>query len=360
MSVWSSYPPDYRAREVNAIVAAARAGDCVSVVGLSGAGKSNLLGFVAHTLSAPRHVFVLVDGNRLPEPSPAALLAEISRALGASPAPDAASAPDAVPSAERLEASLAKRLSPAESSVTLLLDRFDVLADSLPLAGRLRALRDAHKYQLTYVTATRRPLPSATELAELFYAHTLWLGVLSESDARWTVQRFAERARLTWDKAVAGRLIAASGGYPSFLRAACEAHADGAGLEVESLAAHPAVQRRLDEFFADRPDEDELRRSGLEGVPLLKARLQPVAAQAASLTAKEARLLSYFQAHPGAVCEKDELIRAVWPEDKVFERGVRDDSLAQLVRRLREKVEADPASPKHIQTAAGRGYVYRA
>lgn len=354
MSVWSSYPPDYRAREVSAIVAAARAGDCLSVVGLSGAGKSNLLGFVAHTQSAPRHAFVLVDGNRVPEPSPAAFMQEISRALGASPPPDMAVAP------ERLEALLAKRLSAAESSVTLLLDRFDILADSLPLAGSLRALRDAHKYQLTFVTATRRPLPPATELAELFYAHTLWLGVLSESDARWNVQRFAERARLTWDKAVTGRLIAASGGYPALLRAACEAHADGAGLEVESLDAHPAVQRRLDEFFADRPDEDELRRSGLEGVPLLKARLQPVAAQAASLTAKEARLLSYFQAHPGAVCEKDELIRAVWPEDKVFERGVRDDSLAQLVRRLREKIEADPASPRHIQTAAGRGYIYKA
>jgi DNA-binding winged helix-turn-helix (wHTH) protein len=56
------------------------------------------------------------------------------------------------------------------------------------------------------------------------------------------------------------------------------------------------------------------------------------------------------------VCDKDDLIRAVWPEDRIFERGVRDDSLAQLVRRLREKVETNPSAPRRIQTVAGRGY----
>ena len=59
---------------------------------------------------------------------------------------------------------------------------------------------------------------------------------------------------------------------------------------------------------------------------------------------------------PGQVCEKDDIIRAVWPEDKFIERGIRDDSLAQLVRRLREKIEPDVASPKHVVTVAGRGY----
>jgi DNA-binding winged helix-turn-helix (wHTH) protein len=46
----------------------------------------------------------------------------------------------------------------------------------------------------------------------------------------------------------------------------------------------------------------------------------------------------------------------VWPEDRVFERGVRDDSLAQLVRRLREKIEPDPSAPRFILTVPGRGY----
>ena len=69
MSVWDSYPADYRAREVQFIINAVQAGECVSVVGLSGAGKSNLVGFLANrsSLTSPRST--LIDCNRLPEPS---------------------------------------------------------------------------------------------------------------------------------------------------------------------------------------------------------------------------------------------------------------------------------------------------
>jgi DNA-binding winged helix-turn-helix (wHTH) protein len=93
----------------------------------------------------------------------------------------------------------------------------------------------------------------------------------------------------------------------------------------------------------------------LEGIGLLM-RDRPLRIETGGLTAKENLLLAYLSARPGEVCEKDEVIRGVWPEDQVFERGVRDDSLAQLVRRLREKVEPDPARPRHIHTVPGRGY----
>jgi DNA-binding winged helix-turn-helix (wHTH) protein len=67
-------------------------------------------------------------------------------------------------------------------------------------------------------------------------------------------------------------------------------------------------------------------------------------------------LLKYLQAHPNQVCEKDELMRAVWPEVKVYDEGLQDDSLAQLVRRLRRKIEPDPSNPVHIFNVTGRGY----
>jgi energy-coupling factor transporter ATP-binding protein EcfA2 len=350
-SIWNAYPPDYRGQEVRAILAATRAGECVSVIGLSGAGKSNLLGFLAHTQSTPQRPLALIDVNRLPAPTPEALFSQIGRALSPAPLPESRLSLDA------LSALIDGRLAKPDSSLTLLLDRFDALTGSADLAGNLRALRDAHKYQLTFVTATRRPLPPHSEMAELFYAHSIWLGVLPESDARWNVQRYAERLGLKWGKDVESQLITASLGYPSFLRAVCEAHAEGAAADVASLSAHPAVQKRVEEFLADQPTEEELRRIGLADAPVLKA--GPVsAAPTAGLTAKESRLLNYFQAHPHVICEKDDLIRAVWPEDKVFERGVRDDSLAQLVRRLREKIEPDAGHPRHIHTAAGRGYRY--
>ncbi|MBI4631516.1 MAG: hypothetical protein HY740_07365, partial [Chloroflexi bacterium] len=65
MSLWDDYPRDYRQREVKMILNAAHAGESVSLIGLSGAGKSNLMGYIAHTQGMPTHPLVLVDFNRL-------------------------------------------------------------------------------------------------------------------------------------------------------------------------------------------------------------------------------------------------------------------------------------------------------
>jgi hypothetical protein len=154
-------------------------------------------------------------------------------------------------------------------------------------------------------------------------------------------------------------LVELSRGYPSLLRAACEAYAAGVELEVAALRSHPAVARRVAEFWADDPSPEMLRLCRLEGNPLLGP--PPVGPSkpifdTSTLTAKENLLLEYLIAHAGEVCEKDEIIRAVWPEDVIFEQGIRDESLAQLVRRLRVKIEPDPAEPHYIHTTPGRGY----
>jgi hypothetical protein len=353
MSVWDEYPQDYRAAEVRAITSAAQAGECVSVAGLSGSGKSNLLGYVANRVALPGMRFVLVDCNRLTEHTPDAFFRFIRHALGgAELASDELGALDVL--IERREFEWA-------SAICLLLDRFDAVAEQSPAAlfNNLRSLRDAHKYKLTYVAATRRPLRAHTELSELFYARALWLGTLSPSDARWTVQRYAARKKLVWDAATIDALIVHTRGYPSFLRAACEAYADGAALTANGLATNQAVQARLEEFLSDRPTTEELRQSGVDNLPLLNA-ARPDELDTSRLTAKENLLLTYLRDHPDAVCDKDDLIRAVWPEDVILERGLRDDSLAQLVRRLREKIEPDASNPRHIYTVPGRGYRFTA
>lgn len=362
----NAYPADYRAREITALRSAAEAGECAAVLGLSGAGKSNVLRCLAGVPAA--HPFVLVDANRLPTPSASALLNLMLRALGDEPggAPEPFTALDALIE-RRLRA--AKGSGPAR--LTLMIDRFDALAGDRAVCGQLRALRDAHKYRLTYVIAARRPLDAHNELAELFFAHTLWLGPLSDSDAQWTVARYTARRGLKWEAQTVRALLELTRGYPALLRAACEAVAAEASPSVTALAAHPAVKARLDEFWADQPTDEELRLCGLADLPLLLAgrppaksgrvfdTVRPPAAPGfdmARLTAKENQLMEYFLAHPGEVCAKDDLIRAVWPEDRVFAQGVRDDSLAQLVRRLREKIEPDPGRPRHILTLPGRGY----
>lgn len=353
MSTWDSYPADYRKNETARILAALKAGECVAVIGLSGAGKSNLIGFLAHRCSDDSHELVLVDGNRAQPRSAGGLFRLARQALG-----EADTTGDEF---STLETAVYRRMQTSSRPLSLLLDRYDALPEEERqfAASPLRALRDANKYQLTYVLATRRPIQQDNELAELFYANTIWLGPLSQPDAFWSARQYAARRGAAWDEPTLSRLYELSWGYPALLRACCEAYAEGTALELEALHSHPIVQRRVAEFWADQPGAGDLRQSGISGQPLLGAVPAAVQASSPDLTASEHRLLAFFQAHPGEVCAKDDLIRAVWPEDRVTD-GMRDDSLAQLVRRLRQKVEADPANPQHILTAPGRGYRYLA
>jgi hypothetical protein len=343
---WQAYPADYRDKDVKRLLRAIDAGDSAAVIGLSGAGKSNFAGFVAHRVTSDKTGIILIDCNRLAQPTLAALTTQIRASL----APDAATLDQAIAAGLRTSGKLC-----------LLLDRFDALPVHAPISdeGRaimnnLRALRDQFKGQLTLAPCTRRPLPKESELAELFFANTLWLGPLSESDARWNVARYMSQRELTWEAPLVDAIVAQSGGYPSLLRAMCEAAADGCA--PDALAAHEAVARRVEEFWADAPSADDLRRSGLSEHPILAKRPAVDGFDTSGLTAKEHLLLQYFQAHPDIVCEKDDLIRAVWSEDKAFVKGIRDDSLAQLVRRLREKIEPDASNPRHILAVPGRGY----
>jgi hypothetical protein len=358
MSIWNDYPATYREHIVKQVFRATRAGDSVSLVGLSGAGKSNVAGFIAHCAQraggpADQH-YLLIDCNRLPDRAPASLFKAMCHVMGNTHATHSQDAFQA------LEVALRERM-PAMKRVTFVLDRFDVFSEAdAALFNLLRALRDAHKYELTYVTTTRRPLNPHTELAELFYANTIWLGALNESDARWNVARYARRFGIEWDEATTALLLDVSGRYPSLLKACAEALAAGCDADAIALESHSAVKRRIEEFWADGPRDADLEASGLAGnVLLMRGRPQPaISADQLNLTAKEHLLLAYLQSRAGEICEKDEIIRAVWPEDKVIERGIRDDSLAQLVRRLREKIEADAGKPKHILVVPGRGYRY--
>ena len=75
--------------------------------------------------------------------------------------------------------------------------------------------------------------------------------------------------------------------------------------------------------------------------------------QAVALSPKEFALLSFMYERRGQVCSKDEIGEAVWPE---YSDGVYDYQIENLVRRLRSRIEPDPASPQMLLTARGMGY----
>jgi len=69
-------------------------------------------------------------------------------------------------------------------------------------------------------------------------------------------------------------------------------------------------------------------------------------------TATEFRLLDYLARHPGRVFSRDQLLDAVWGDT----RFVTPRSVDVYVRRIREKIEIDPESPRYLKTMRGAGY----
>ena len=72
-------------------------------------------------------------------------------------------------------------------------------------------------------------------------------------------------------------------------------------------------------------------------------------------TATEFRLLDYLARHPGRVFSRDHLLDAVWGDA----RFVTPRSVDVYVRRIREKIEADPETPRYLKTMRGAGVPVR-
>jgi DNA-binding winged helix-turn-helix (wHTH) protein len=78
--------------------------------------------------------------------------------------------------------------------------------------------------------------------------------------------------------------------------------------------------------------------------------------QAAKLSRKEYDLLLFLRSNAGQVCSRDEIIKAVWPESQ-DPAAISDATVDQLIHRLREKVEPEPARPSRIISKVGFGYM---
>ncbi len=72
-----------------------------------------------------------------------------------------------------------------------------------------------------------------------------------------------------------------------------------------------------------------------------------------SLSALEYRLLLMFINNPKAIITRDRLLNEVWDAAGEF---VTNNTLTVYIKRLREKIESDPAHPEIILTVHGTGY----
>jgi two-component system response regulator ResD len=98
------------------------------------------------------------------------------------------------------------------------------------------------------------------------------------------------------------------------------------------------------------PDEPEVLEAGPIRMDVTGHRVT-LDGEPLALTSREFDLLAHLLAHPGEAFTREALMHSVWG----WEFG--DQSTVTVhVRRLREKIEADPADPRMLVTVWGVGY----
>jgi two-component system, OmpR family, response regulator VicR len=114
-----------------------------------------------------------------------------------------------------------------------------------------------------------------------------------------------------------------------------------------------AIMRRLEAMSVPAMVlDDTLRFGGLVIRPQLRYAERD--GQPLDLTAKEFDLLHFLATHPRQVFSRQQLL------DNLWDLGYYGDpsTVTVHIRRLREKVEPDPARPQHVKTVWGVGYKF--
>ena len=71
------------------------------------------------------------------------------------------------------------------------------------------------------------------------------------------------------------------------------------------------------------------------------------------LSALEYRMLLTFLSNKGRVLSRSKLLEEIWAVDGDY---VNDNTLTVYIKRIREKIEDNPAAPQMIKTVRGKGY----
>ncbi len=416
---------------IKAIFQIVSEGECCALFGLSNTGKSPLL----RTLAAPETwplyeaaagrpgFLVYIDCNRVVELTAPGFYEIVVRSL-LETLEGNASVPPLLLSRLReqhsiittapsvFQASLAfnnaffEICTHSGRNLLLLFDEFDEVYAALEdrTLLNLRALKDKFPERLTYLTATVRPLsesrtPGDNEFAELFTAHPLPLGLLSEADAQLVIRQLWEGKADPKAMELVARL---AGGHFGLL--AVLVHAALRNPQESSLVEDPNARAECLKIWNQLRVEEQAALKSLitqaeEGLPVRdRERLQvlgllnadrrifsPIFAtfvrrQSAApaqttvgvvvdedagevwvdglkvtiLTDLEYRLMKLLHQRQDRLTTKELIVDTVWGGQ--YLDNVDDARIEKLVSRLRAKIEHDPANPRYLLTQRGRGY----
>jgi len=136
----------------------------------------------------------------------------------------------------------------------------------------------------------------------------------------------------------------------------------GLSLGADDYVVKPFSPRELTARVAAvlRRVEESLEPAGRKALSFEGLRIDPntravlVDGEPVTLTAREFDLLYHLASAPGRVYTRDQLMELVWG----YTFSADTSTVTVHMRRLREKVEPDPARPRYLQTVWGVGYKF--
>lgn len=122
---------------------------------------------------------------------------------------------------------------------------------------------------------------------------------------------------------------------------------------LEVKARIKAIMRRT----GKRHEEKDSRKVVIKGDMKIdcESRRVIIGEREINLTAKEFDLLELLATNPGKVYSRENLLNIVWGYEYPGDARTVDVH----IRRLREKIEANPSDPKYVYTKWGVGYYFR-
>ena len=300
--------------------------------------------------------------------------------------------------------------------LVFLFDEFDDLCQTLPTQtfAALRALRDDNKYFLTYVVTTRVNLQRLSDgetdieaFQELVALNTIWLLAYSVDDARLMLRRLTERHHAEkMNEANINSLLIKTGGHPGLIRTAFNIlYKHSANLDDINVA-NKQVRDECQRIWHSLAKDEQMALANLVSggkhnatPPEMTERLQVKGLIGGSwakpnkifstllagyivnenpavgahiyidrkqhivyvddraieyLAPLEYRLIEYLDERRGQVITRDEIISYLYPDAKAA-KGVSDDSITSIVKRLRRVIEPNSKQPRFILTMRGHG-----
>ncbi len=302
---------------------------------------------------------------------------------------------------ENIRKSLAK-ITQGKVLPTIFFIRFDRLKDAVTpdLFNNLQGLRDAANQKVCYVFTSFRGLPELAphvfaKSSFSIFAQNMYVKPVEEKDTKIIFDTYKTRYKLSLSPSLENSLFEVVDGYVQYLQLALislhetkqelknkdeifnflskderimlqseelweslQSTEQNVLLKIEKEQKINPEERKNASYLWDSGfivEEQTINKvfSPLFSHYLKQRQIHKGNGSNVELSKKEHLLFTFLKSKIGVVCEREEIIQAVWPEVEEF--GISDWAIDRLVARLRVKLKSQNA-PVEIQTVKTRGY----